>query len=431
MRQASKTIMQFFLIIFIMLGAVSLGHTAEIDDSTVFVEAFNAYKQKDYLHALEKCEQLNRVFPDSPLRDVTLLLIARSSLKAGDNERAAKSTVLFSTEFPESSLKTSIEEELKVLAQRQQKGEILAADKTLQGAARKVSSDRVARERAAELKIEMDRVAKAKAEQERLALIKQDEERKEKERLQAEKLAKASIKVALSLRQPTESIPVGTYGNLPLEITNEGKISEEFILTISVAKGYDAVLTKADKRDENISRIKLSAGEKFTGSLSFKMPAEMVDGHRSALGIKAVSTRFSDVSFQKETVVISSAPLVRVVAKLAKQKVTPGEVLRYRVAVINAGSTSAKDLTVRLQLPPEIVSLESLNSAFKLEQNGMLAFKIDQVDMGKLVEMNLDVKIRDDSKTGRELRGHIEVFNNGLQIKERFETSTSVVEQIK
>lgn len=140
------TIGQIILALGIVLTAFVPGYSAEIDDSTVFIDAFNAFQQNDYLLAIEKCDQLNQVFPDSPLRDVTLLLVARASLKSGDNERAAKSITRFTSEFPESSLRTSVEEELKVLAGRRQKGEVLAVDIRLQNAAHKVSSDRMARE---------------------------------------------------------------------------------------------------------------------------------------------------------------------------------------------------------------------------------------------------------------------------------------------
>ena len=156
MNRIAKSITLLILALLIVFISFVPGNSAEIDDSTVFVEAFNAYQQKDYLLAIEKCDQLNQVFPDSPLRDVSLLLLARASLKSGNNERAAKSVILFSAEFPESSLKASVEDELKVLASRHQKGEVLAVDLTLQNAASKAGSDRVARERAVELKRELN-----------------------------------------------------------------------------------------------------------------------------------------------------------------------------------------------------------------------------------------------------------------------------------
>jgi uncharacterized repeat protein (TIGR01451 family) len=429
MNHITTCIIRFFLSLIVVVISFSPVNAAEIDDSTVFIDAFNAYQQKDYLLAMEKCDQLNQVFPDSPLRDVTLLLIARASLKSGNNERAAKSVIMFSTEFPESSLKTTVEDELKVLASRHQKGEVLSANKALQNAALKVSNDRIARERAAELQREMERVAKAKAEQERLARLKLEEERREKERLLAEKRAKESIHAAITILEGAEPEPVAVGGNgaLPIEIFNKGTRSEEFLLTVSAAKGYDAILARAGKPDESVARIQLAAGETFKGSVIFKMPAEMVDGHRSVMTVKAVSAKFSDVSFQKEAVVTSSAPLVRAVAKLVKQNVSPGEKLRYRVTVLNAGSLPARDLTVRLQLPPQVDFLGAPDVSFKQEPNGLLVFMVDHVEIGKLAEINLDVKIREDSAAGQELRGRVEVTNGSLHRKDTFTATASVV----
>lgn len=428
MNSVTKNITGLILSLLIVFVSFVPGYSAEIDDSTVFVDAFNAYQQKDYLLTIDKCDQLNQVFPDSPLRDVTLLLIARASLKSGDNERAAKSIILFSTEFPESSLKTSVEDELKSLANRHQKGEVLTADKALQRAAHKASNDRIARERAAELKLEMERAAQAKAEQERLARIKLEEERREEERKLAEKRAKESINAAITVQDGFDPVPVNSNGTMPVEISNKGINSEEFLLTVTAAKEYEAILSTPQKPGESVTLIQLAAGETFKGSVVFRMPAEMVDGHRSVMTVKAVSAKFNDVSFQKEAIVTTSAPLVRVVAKLAKQKVSPGEELRYRVTILNAGSLPARDLTVRLQLPPQVDFLGAPNVSFKQEPDNVLVFAVDDVEIGKLAEINMDVKVRGDSVKGQELRGRVEIGNGNLKRKDTFITTTSFVQ---
>ena len=428
MKNIIRHFTQLILSLLVIIISFTPVNSAEIDDSAIFVEAFNAYQQKDHLFAIEKCDQLNQVFPDSPLRDVTLLLLARASFKSGDNARAAKAAAQFSTEFPDSSLKTSVEDELKVLASRHQKGEVLTADKTLQMAANKVRSDVMAREQAAKLKLEMERAAKAKAEQERLVRIKLEEERREKERLLAEKLAKASIKASISLSEDSWMVPVGGNGRLPIEISNKGKSSEEFLITVASAKEYDAVLAQGDKTDAPVTRLQLAAGETFKGTVALRMPAEMVDGHRSPLSVKMVSAKFDDISFQKETTVISSAPLVRAVAKLVKQKVTPGETLRYRVTVLNVGSLPAQNLTVRVQLPPQLDFQGAPDFPFKQEPNGTLVFNVDLVDIGKLTEIHLDVKVREGSAIGQELRGQVEIVNGTLQRKDIFTASASVIQ---
>jgi len=427
MQQIIKITTQLFLALIIVFISLTSGRAAEIDDSTVFIEAFNAYQQKDYLLSIEKCDQLNQVFPGSPLRDVALLLTARASLKSGNNERAAKSITLFSADFPESSLKTSVEDELRVLASRLQKGEVLTANKAMQTAANKVRSERLERERTAELKIQMERAAKAKAEQERLVRIKVEAERIEKERLLAEKLAKEGIKASITLNQGTEAFPVGGNGSLPIEISNTGESREEFLLTVTAAKGYNPFLASSGKPAAPINTVWLAPGETFKGTVAFTMPADMVDGHSSSLLVKAVSAKFSDVGFHKEVLVISSAPLVRAIAKLAESKVFPGEKLRYRLTVLNAGSLPARDLAVRLQLPPQLDFQGAPDVLFNQEPNGTLVFTIGQIETGQLTEINLNVMVLGDSAVGQELRGHVEIIDGSLKKKETFTASVSVV----
>ena len=427
MKQTNKTVTQLIAALIIVFISLTPGLSAEIDDSTVFIEAFNAYQQKDYLLSIEKSDQLNQVFPDSPLRDVALLLTARACLKSGNNERAAKAVTLFTADFPESSLKTSVEDELRELASRLQKGEVLTANKSLQTAANKVRSDRLERERTAELKIQIERAAKEKAEQERLARIRMEVERIEKERLLAEKLAKESIKASITLHQGTEVFPVGGGWRLPVEISNTGGSREEFSLTATAAKGYNPYLVSVSKPEAQVNSIWLAPGETFIGAVAFTMPAEMVDGHRSALLVKAVSAKYSDIGFHKEVLVISSAPLVRAVAKLAESKVFPGEKLLYRLTVLNAGSLPAIDLTVRLRLPPQIDFQGATNVPFKQEPDGTLVFNVSRIETGQLADINLNVMIRGDSAVGQELRGQVEIIDGSLKRKETFTVCVSVI----
>ena len=410
---------------------------AEIDDAAVFVEAFNAFQKKDYLLAIEKANQLNQVFPDSPLRDVTLLLIARSSIKSGDNELAAKTINKFSGEFSDSPLASTIEEELLALGSRHQKGEQLHPNKQLQANAQKIRDDRLAQERVAALKLEQEklarekaereRIAREKAEQERIALAKAEAERKERERLAAEKIAKESIKVVISVQNSGTLVAAGQNGSMPVEISNSGRNSEEFLLEVSGAAEYKATLKSADKRDEAVTLIKLASGETFKGKLVFSMPSDKVDGHRAALTIKSVSSKYSDVIQTKNALVITSAPLVRVVAKLPKPQVVPGEQLRYRVTVLNIGSQPAEDLSVRLQLPPQLDFVGAPDMKFNQEQNGTLVFAVARIETGKLADISLDVKVKENSSIGQELRGQIEVVNARLQRKDIFSANASVV----
>lgn len=411
-----------------MLFVNSYVSAAEIDDAAVFVEAFNAFQKKDYLLAIEKANQLNQVFPDSPLRDVNLLLIARSSIKSGDNELAAKNINKFMAEFSDSPLKSTIEEDLLALGARLLKGESLQPNKQLQTAAQKIRDDRLQLERVAAQKLEQEKIAKEKAERERIALEKAAAEKKERERLAAEKIAKENIKVVISLDDGGAIAAAGQNGSMSVEISNRGKNSEEFLLEASAATEYGAFWVSPGKPDEPLSRVKLSAGETFKGKVFFRMPADRVDGHRAALTVKAVSAKYSDVTQIKNTLLIASAPLVRAVAKLARPKVTPGEQTQYRVTMLNIGSLTAQDLTVKIQLPPQLDLVSVPGLKFRQEQNGMLIFRVEQIETGKISDISMNVKVRENSRPGEELRGQVEVVNGQLQRKDIFTSSVSIVQ---
>ncbi len=273
-----------------------------------------------------------------------------------------------------------------------------------------------------------DRAAEIETGQDLPGSFKQGNEPGETKRRLAEKQARENINAVITLHEGTEPVSVESNGRVPFEISNKGKSSEDFLLTVTAPKEYHATLTSALKPDKNVTRLRLAAGETFRGAVLFTMPAEMVDGHRSVILIKAVSTRFDDISFQKQAVVISSAPFVRAVAKLSKQKVTPGEELRYHITLLNAGSLSARNLTVRLQLPPQVEFVGSTEVPFIQEPDGTLVFAVEHVDTGKLAHIDMDVKIREDSANGLELRGRVEVNNNSLHRKAIFTATASVIQ---
>lgn len=400
----------------------------ELDDSNLFVEAFNAYQKKDYLLAIDKVNQLTQVFPDSPLRDLSLLLLARAGLKSGDNELAAKAINQFSAEYTDNSLKTTVEDELLALGARRKKGEKLPPNKQLRASAQKVRNDQLALERTAAMKAEQERLARAKAERERIAAEKAATERKERERIAAEKAAKAAIKLAIALPGDSTQFEVGKKELIPFEISNTGTGREEFLLTVSAPTEYAVALTAADKPGELMERVSLAAGEKLKGTITARIPADKVDGFKTSFQVTAVSAKYSDVSFSKDTVVIASAPLVRAVAKPQKTKVNPGEPFRYRVTVLNAGSIAAQDLTVRVVLPAQMEFIDAAGTDFRRDADGALVFTLPSLETGRLAEFNLNVKVRDTAAEKQELRVQVEVVNNTLQLKSTIASSAAVVQ---
>ena len=398
---------------------------AELDDSNLFVEAFNAYQKKDYLLAIDKVEQLTQVFPDSPLRDLSLLLLARAGLKSGNNELAAKAINQFTMEYKDNSLKTTVEEELLALGARRKKGEKLAPNKQLQAAAQKVRNEQVALERAAALKAEQERMAREKAEAERIAREKAEAERKERERIAAEKAAKAAIKLAIAIPGDSHQIEVGMKTQIPFEIRNTGTGPEEFLLSVSAPKGYDVALTSAEKP---LDHIALAAGERLKGTITTLIPFDKVDGFKGHVHITAVSAKYSDVSFTRDTLVAASAPLVRAVVKPQQTKVAPGEPLKYRLTVLNAGSLAARELTIRTVIPAQLDFIDAAGADYRREADGAVVFTLPVLEMGRLAEFNLNLKVRDTAAKKQELRLQVEVVNGHSHLKDSFTSSAAVVQ---
>lgn len=264
---------------------------------------------------------------------------------------------------------------------------------------------------------------KIKAEQE----LQNAADRIENARLAAEIFTKSRIKAAIVLQEVSGSLPVDTDQSLSFEMVNQGLSTEEYLVTITAPKEFDAFLTRANRPVEKVTILRLAPGETFKGSVLFRIPAGMVDGHRATISVKAVSPKFSDVFFQKESLVVCSAPLVRVVAKLSKQQVTPGEKLHYRLSLLNAGSLPARNLTVKLQLPPQVDVTGTPDVPFTQDAAGMVVFKVDAIDSGKRTEINIDMKVREESVVGQELLWHVEVIEGTLQRRAKSTERASVV----
>jgi len=159
----------------------------ETEDSQVFIAGFNAYQQKDYATSIEKMNEVLQKHPDTPLRDMALFWLARSYYKAGNHQEAARYLSQFSKEYPDNSLKSTVEDELLSLTARYEKGETLpvgppvvkqperrAAQKTKHETERPAAVNSEQERVAAAQAEEVARVASEKAEQDRLSAAKAD-----------------------------------------------------------------------------------------------------------------------------------------------------------------------------------------------------------------------------------------------------------------
>ncbi|MGB9080623.1 MAG: tetratricopeptide repeat protein, partial [Desulfuromonadaceae bacterium] len=122
-----RNILLRLLVILIILSSLIAppAFCQETEDSQIFIAGFNAYQQKDYASSIKKMNEVLQKYPDTPLRDMALFWLARSYFKAGNQQEAARYLSQFSKEYPDNSLKNTVEDELLSLTARYEKGEKL------------------------------------------------------------------------------------------------------------------------------------------------------------------------------------------------------------------------------------------------------------------------------------------------------------------
>lgn len=159
-------------------------HAAESEDSQTFITGFNAFQKKDYQTTIDKMTVVMEKYPDTPLRDMVLFWLARAHYKAGHRENAAKYLGQFLREFPDSPLKSTLEDDLVKLAEKAPAPEPDRTTAENEQAELKARSEKTASDQAA-----AEKAAVVKAAETELAAVKAMQEKAEAERLAAEKAA--------------------------------------------------------------------------------------------------------------------------------------------------------------------------------------------------------------------------------------------------
>lgn len=399
--------------------ALPVSLRAEVDDSSLFMAAFTAFQHKDYLDSVEKLNQLDRLFPDSPLRDVSLVMLARAHQRSGDNDAAGRTINRFLAEFSGNSLSASVEDELIALGKRQKNGEKLLPNRNLHLAAQKVRNEQLARERALAEKLERERQARERAERERIAKERAEAERREQERLAAIKAERDAIRFDFEPVAARPVVAAGSTAAIPFTLVNRSMRHEEFVLAAQPPAGTEAVVVAAHEPSQPVRTAALKPKETFSGVVSFAVPPDQVDGARLNLTVKASSTRFNDIEQHQVIQALVAAPLLRVVSRLEKAQAVPGEQLAYKVSVLNAGSQPAKEVDLRITLPARLKLLNAGDNGCWVENEQTAACRVGEISQGTMAERTLTVQVRDGGEE-QKLRTTVDLVQTVLQQRQSF-----------
>lgn len=413
-------LLSLLLLVSIMFLPLSAG--AEIDDSTLFMDAFTAYQRKDYLFSVEKLNKLTQLFPDSPLRDVSLLMLSRAQQRSGDNDAAARTVNQFFSEFSGNAIAASVEDELINLGKRQKNGEKLLQNRQMRLAAQKVRADQLALERAAAEKLERERLARERIERERIERERAEAERREQQRLAALKAARDAVKFDFEPVVPRPVIVTGAKAVIPFTLANRSMHTEEFLLTALTPSGGEAAVATAQEEPQPVRTVSLKSKDMFRGTVSFTAPTDLVDGSRMNVTIKATSVKFNDIEQQQVIQSVVAAPLLRVVSRMEKTQVKPGEQMFYKVSLLNAGSQDAREVDLRITLPARLKLLNAGDSGCWIENEQAAACRVSSVPQGTLTERTLTVAVRDGGEEAK-VRATVDLVQTVLQLKQSFQSS--------
>ncbi len=226
-----------------------------------------------------------------------------------------------------------------------------------------------------------------------------------------------------------EAYHVAQRVNVPFEITNRGNGNDAFYLESAFPDEFKAQFAATSSPDAVINQTPvLAQGETFRGIVSLVIPATSIDGLRITHPVKAASKLMAEASQSREIRLIASAPLLRAVLKTDKTQPLPGDKIVYRIAVLNVGSTVAKDVTFRLNFPPQLEPVDYAAAGFKQEMKSALVFDGLQVNSGESRELSVTFQLKEDSLAGQELATRAELINNPLKTTAAFVSNMAYVQ---
>jgi hypothetical protein len=225
--------------------------------------------------------------------------------------------------------------------------------------------------------------------------------------------------------------PVGRRFSIPFDLVNRGNAPDSFALESLFPTDYDTRFVSASSPDSSVTVTpQLVAGETFKGMLTGIIPRSSMDGEQVAFPIKAVSQYAADVSQSKEISLVVSAPLLRAVINPDRAAVLPGETVVYRIALLNAGSADAGNLTLNLDYSPHYEPVDLASSGFQQGTKGSLSSEGLKIHSGESRDFTVVFKVKGGAPAHSGLSVRANVVNNDLESRESFFSAATVVQEI-
>ena len=215
---------------------------------------------------------------------------------------------------------------------------------------------------------------------------------------------------------------------LPFDVTNRGNGNDSFYLESGFPAEYGSGFAEQSSSDKAINQTpSLAPGETFKGLVTLTIPAGAIDGLRITHPVKVASRFMGEATQSREISLIAASPLIRSVIKSDKTELLPGEKISYRVAVLNVGSTTARNVSIRLNFPPQLEPVDYAAAGFKQEMKAALVMDGQEIKSGENREFTIAFQLKEDSLAGQELIARAELINNPLNTTSTFVSNVARV----
>lgn len=230
-------------------------------------------------------------------------------------------------------------------------------------------------------------------------------------------------------RAPAAAVEVARPTEIPFEIVNRGNGRDSFYLASGFPKEFGVRFAAESNPQQSINQTPpLAPGEQFKGRMILTIPAATIDGLRMSYPVQAASQYMAEATQSREIAIAASAPLLRAVVKADKQQLAPGEKTQYRVTVLNIGSAVARDVTLRINHPPQLEPLAPAAGGLRQEMKAALVLDGLQLKSGESRDFVLPFQVREDALAREELMVRADLINTPLQTRSSFLSNVAHVQ---
>jgi outer membrane protein assembly factor BamD (BamD/ComL family) len=240
---------------------------------------------------------------------------------------------------------------------------------------------------------------------------------------------KASLE--FSLAAEAQTVEIGKRFSVPFEVLNRGNSPDSFNLESGLPADYrPRFVAEAAPDLPLVKTSQLLPGERFKGLIQFEMPTISLDGERKLFPVKAHSDADGSISQSRPLRLLAKAPILRAVIKSDIAQAAPGERIPYRLALLNVGSSIAREVSLRVTFPPQYEPVDSAASGFSLEGNNALVISGLQLNQGDRREIAVTMQLKDSALAKEELFLHVDMINTVLNRTDTFVSAPVAVKAV-